>query len=50
MKCHIENGVCNASPYAVDYLSTILDLLEIPQLNKVPIDGESFAHVLKGEN
>lgn len=48
-KDHLESGECNAAIGNVDYLPTILDLLNIKQKTKVPVDGESFMPLLNGE-
>jgi arylsulfatase A-like enzyme len=48
---HIEKGkVIDFQANTSDYFPTILDLLDIPLSNKVPIDGISLVPVLNGES
>ena len=44
-----ENSVCSFQAGTVDYLPTILDLLNINQIKKRPLDGISLVPALKGE-
>lgn len=48
-KGHLESGECHAAMGTVDYLPTILELLELPKPKKGPIDGESMLPKIKGE-
>jgi len=48
-KGHLNSGECNAAVGNVDYLPTILDILNLKQIKKLPIDGESFLPILQGE-
>lgn len=45
----LEIGECHAALGAVDYLPTILDILNLPEPKKGPIDGESMLPKLTGE-
>jgi arylsulfatase A-like enzyme len=44
-----ENVTCSFPAGTVDYLPTILDLLDLPVPKKHPLDGISLVPVLKGE-
>lgn len=48
-KGHIKSGTSAVSAGVVDYLPTILDLVGISPMKKVPLDGESLLPILRGE-
>jgi arylsulfatase A-like enzyme len=48
-KGQLEIGECHAATGTVDYLPTIVDILDLPKPKKGPIDGESMLPKLTGE-